>query len=153
MVEKIKVKASIDEIIESLHNTKGAETIQFDIKIKEQESFYSDAQRFNTILENLISNAIKYHKKSGQSRFIKIVGKTDKDNLNLIIKDNGIGIAPEYHNKIFDMFFRLSGKTDGSGIGLYIVKEILGKLQGSIKLNSKLGVGTSIDITLKNLMP
>jgi signal transduction histidine kinase len=51
------------------------------------------------------------------------------------------------------MFFRLSGKTEGSGIGLYIVKETVQKLEGSIQVESELGTGTTFIITLKNLKP
>ncbi len=152
VVEKINVKACIKDIIESLHNMKEADSIKFELKINEKEAFYSDIQRFNTIMENLISNAIKYHKKGIEGRYIKVTAQSNKNNLLLKIEDNGIGIAPVHHLKIFDMFFRLSGKTDGSGIGLYIVKEILNKLQGSIKIESKEGKGTSFDITIKNLI-
>ena len=64
------------------------------------------------------------------------------------VEDNGQGIATEYHNKIFDMFFRANEQSKGSGLGLYIVKEALMKLSGSIKLESTLGVGTTFTIVL-----
>jgi signal transduction histidine kinase len=50
------------------------------------------------------------------------------------IADNGIGIPEQFHSKIFEMFFRVSEKSLGSGLGLYIVKEAIGKLNGTIKL-------------------
>lgn len=150
-IEEIPIKQTIVDIVESLQSMKEARGIVFDIDIKEQQSFYTDSLRFNNIMENLISNAIKHHKKNATGRYIKISGHSDKEKLQLTISDNGIGIAPEYHQKIFDMFFRLSGKTDGSGIGLYIVKDTIEKLDGFIEITSELDNGTNFTITLKNL--
>lgn len=130
---------------------KEAEDIHFEIDIKEKKSFFSDQLRLNTLLENLISNAIKYHKTNQTDSFIKIIGHTTNEKLTLSITDNGIGIAPEHHNKIFDMFFRLSGNKNGSGIGLYIVKDTVQILQGSIQVLSQEGKGSTFNITLKNL--
>lgn len=152
-VEKILIKETITTVVDSFRNIKMAIGIHFEIDIKEQHSFHSDSLRFNTILENLISNAIKHHKKNESGRFIKITGCTDNQKLRLNISDNGIGISPTYHNKIFDMFFRLSGETDGSGIGLYIVKDIVEKLGGNAHVESELGTGSAFIITLKNLKP
>jgi PAS domain S-box-containing protein len=152
-IEKVPVQQTVIAIVESLQSMKDAKGIVFDIDIEEQHSFYTDSLRFKTIMENLISNAIKHHKKEGSDRYIKITGHSDNEKLQLTIADNGIGIAPENHKKIFDMFFRLSGKTDGSGIGLYIVRETIEKLQGFIEVESELETGTTFIITLKNLKP
>jgi signal transduction histidine kinase len=70
----------------------------------------------------------------------------------LSIEDNGIGIPLEYHEKVFQMFFRLSNVMAGPGIGLYVVKETVGKLQGTINLNSSPGVGTDFTLRLKNFI-
>ena len=150
-VEKIQIQKTIDEIVDLLRNMKEAKGIHFEVNIKEEKPFYSDQHRFITIMENLISNSIKYHRKDESSRYIKITGASENGELKLCIIDNGIGIASEYHTKIFDMFFRLSGKVAGSGIGLYIVKETVEKLQGSIQVHSEEGAGAIFDIKLKNL--
>lgn len=152
-VENIPLQKIATETVNSLYNMKEAEGINFEIDIKELQPFYSDRLRFNTVLENLISNAIKYHKNDKSDRYIKITGHSNDENLQLIIADNGTGIEPANHNKIFDMFFRLSGAADGSGIGLYIVKETVEILQGTIQIQSEKGTGTIFTITLKNLKP
>ena len=64
------------------------------------------------------------------------------------VEDNGQGIDLEYHSKIFDMFYRANEKSKGSGLGLYIVKEALMKLSGSIQLDSTPGLGTTFTIKL-----
>lgn len=151
-VQKIPLNEMVFDAIESLQCMKDANGIRYEVEINEQHPFFTDKLRLTTILKNLISNAIKYHKKKQPDRFVKIVGNSDQENLHLSIVDNGIGIAPEYHQKIFEMFFRLSGK-DGSGIGLYIVKDAVEMLQGTIEVQSEKGAGTTFNITLKNLKP
>lgn len=152
--EKISIQETVSGILDSLQSVSEAKGINFQIDIQESQPFYTDRLRFNTILENLVSNAIKYHKEEEESdKYIKITGFADQENLQISIADNGIGIAPEYHKKIFDMFFRISGNKDGSGIGLYIVKDTIEILQGSIELNSERDLGTTFIITLKNLKP
>lgn len=152
-IKKIPLQKTILEIVDSLGSMEEAKGINFEIDIQEKNPFYSDSLRFNTILENLISNAVKYHKKKQADSYIKITGQSDQKQLQLRIVDNGIGIDSVHHTKIFDMFFRLSGKAEGSGIGLYIVKETIEKLEGSIQVKSELETGTTFIITLKNLKP
>jgi len=152
LVEQISPNEMVLDIVDSLQRMKEAKGIRFEIEITEQKLFYTDKLRFTTIIKNLISNAIKYHKKEEDDRFVKIFGYSDNENLHFSIVDNGIGIDPAYHQKIFEMFFRLSGK-DGSGIGLYIVKDAVEILQGSIEVQSEKGIGTKFNITLKNLKP
>jgi PAS domain S-box-containing protein len=152
-IVQIPLQKTATEIVESLRSIKDAEEILFEVDIKEKEPFFSDRLRLNTLLENLISNAIKYHKTGQTDSFIKITGNSDPKKLFLSITDNGIGIANEHHNKIFDMFFRISGNKNGSGIGLYIVKETVQILHGTIQVFSEEGKGTTFNITLKNLKP
>ncbi len=149
--KKIPVINTIHEIVDALRNMKEADGISFQIDIDERQPFYSDQQRFNTIMENLISNAIKYHTKEGSGRYLKIIGTSGIDELTLTISDNGTGIALKFHEKIFEMFYRLPGKTEGSGLGLYIVKDTIEKMKGSIEIQSEKDVGTSFNIKLKNL--
>ncbi|WP_347053542.1 PAS domain S-box protein [Flavobacterium olei] len=152
-VEQIPLQQTILEVVDSLQGLPQAKGINYQVNIKEIEPFYSDGLRLNTVLENLISNAIKYHRKEESGRFIKINGYSDDKGFQFTIQDNGIGIAEQYHQKIYEMFFRLSGKQSGSGIGLYIVKDALEILQGSITLQSQEGMGTTFTIALKNLKP
>lgn len=149
-LETFPIKKNISDVINSLQNMVHAKGIVFEIDIKEQTPFCSDRVRFNTIVENLISNAIKYHKLLNSDRIIQVKGTVDQKKLQLKIADNGIGIAEKYQHKIFDMFYRVSSISDGSGIGLYIVKETVEKLEGSITVHSQINCGTTFEITLKN---
>lgn len=152
-VEKIPLQQTIVEIVDSMQGLPEATGIHYQVDITEKEPFYSDSLRLNTVLENLISNAMKYHRKEQAGRYIKVSGYSDAKNFHFTIADNGIGIARVYHEKIYEMFFRLSGQKSGSGIGLYIVRDTIEILQGSIELQSEEGIGTIFTITLKNLKP
>lgn len=152
-VEKIQLLEVINETVDSLSNIKEAIGIDFRINVDQPCAFYTDHYRFTTVIENLIANAIKYHRNDSLGRYIEIAAQTDKDNLHLTITDNGIGIPREYQASIFEMFFRISGKSSGSGLGLYIVREIVEKLQGQIAVKSDETTGTSFHIVLKNQTP
>ncbi|SHI53131.1 PAS domain S-box-containing protein [Arenibacter nanhaiticus] len=149
-IQTIPIKETIADIVLSLQNIANAQGISFDIDVKENSTFYSDKFRFKTILENLISNAIKYHKDCNSDKFISVKAISDDNILQLKVSDNGIGIPLEYQEKIFDMFFRISSKAEGSGIGLYIVKDTIDKLEGSINVCSQVKTGTTFEIILKN---
>ena len=150
-IEKIDLQKKTEEVINSLIHVKEAENITFEVDIDEKEPFYSDKQSLSTIIENLISNAIKFQDTNKNNRFIKISGITNRSSLTLVVSDNGIGIATKNFVKIFDMFFRLSGEISGSGIGLYIVKEIVEKIQGNIQVDSEFGKETTFTMNFKNL--
>ena len=152
-IEKVSLKKITEEIVKSLSHIKEAENISFEISINEDCDFYSDKQSYTTIIENLISNAIKFQDENKAEQYIKIKASSKDEYLNLKISDNGIGIASENYTTIFEMFKRLSGEVAGSGIGLYIVKEIITKIQGTIKVESIVGKGTAFTIQLKNLKP
>jgi PAS domain S-box-containing protein len=150
-VAPIHLHQTIQGVVDSLHHMKEASGVTFDINIDERQHFYSDRHRFTIIIENLISNALKFQDHSRSNKYIKITGKCDASDLHLQVEDNGIGIALQYQPKIFDMFFRISGDRDGSGIGLYIVKETIEKMEGSIEVRSKEHEGTTFTMSIKNL--
>lgn len=123
------------------------------INVTEDELFYSDRSRLKVILNNLISNAIKYSKEDTTLSFIEINAIISPEKLILKISDNGIGIREEHLSKIFGMFARATTASSGSGLGLYIVKECLEKVNGSISVESKLGDGTKFTIEIPNNIP
>ncbi len=71
-------------------------------------------------------------------------------NLNLCIEDNGIGIDQSFHEKIFDLFFRATDQAEGSGLGLFIVKDTIERLDGTIQVKSNVGVGTTFQVRIPN---
>lgn len=146
--EEIDLRKLVEAIYEELYYIENAEKIDFRIDIEDDFKFISDEKRINVILKNLISNAIKYQNRRRRKPSI-IVSAYEEDNQLLIsIKDNGDGIEPEIQEKVYDMFYRGSEKSSGSGLGLYIVKEMVSQLEGNIELESEVGKGSEFKLTL-----
>ncbi|MEZ5039926.1 MAG: tetratricopeptide repeat protein [Saprospiraceae bacterium] len=100
------------------------------------------------VLKNLVENGLKYNESPNPQ--VRINCKQEKDQVLFEVADNGIGIAPVYHDRIFEMFTRLNNRSIylGSGIGLATCKKIIQKYQGEIWLESKVGKGSTFFFTL-----
>lgn len=111
-----------------------------------------DRIRIVEVLQNLITNAAKFMGEQ-EKPTIDIGMKTINDESVFFIKDNGIGIAPEFHDRIFGLFNKLDQFSDGTGIGLALVKRIIEVHGGRIWVESDLGKGTTFFFTLENIKP
>ena len=112
------------------------------------------------IINNLFSNAIKYADPEKERKWISVNFKMhENDGWELSVEDNGLGIGQEHLDEIFDMFYRANETSDGSGLGLYITKETINKLNGAITVNSEIGKGTTMRLAFeqrlegKTIMP
>lgn len=152
VVGEIDFQKMINDNFERMQFMPGYERIQKEIFIEGDSRFYSDQYRLSLILNNLISNAIKYSDPSKEMSFMHITIKLLPERVYLTFRDNGIGIENGYIQKVFNMFFRATEKNEGAGLGLYIVKEAVEKLGGTIELESQVGKGTVFKIQLPNLI-
>lgn len=115
------------------------------------EVFKSDALRMKIIFNNIISNAFKYYNPHTQQAYLKINIQVNAQEAHILFEDNGIGISEEYLERVFDMFFRGTSKSEGAGLGMYIVKQTIDRMGGSVSLASAIGRGTTFEIKLPNL--
>jgi signal transduction histidine kinase len=99
------------------------------------------------LLHNMLSNAIKYSDVNKAQKLVLIQYTQNESEWTLVVKDNGIGIGDEHLEKVFDMFYRATELSDGTGLGLFIVKEAVEKLNGRLTLESKLGEGSVVTLT------
>ncbi len=106
-----------------------------------------DVTLITQAFENLIDNAVKYHHPDRPCK-IRIRGYCQGDHCLYQIQDNGIGIDPQHHTKVFEIFHRLNTSGSGEGLGLTIVRRILDRQDGTIELDSEPEKGTTITITL-----
>ena len=149
--ESIDLKELLKDITENLKcQSNSRNKVKIDVEMDENHPLVSDKNRLNIILNNLISNAITYQDPSKDDPLVSIKVDTSDTETNIIVKDNGIGISKELQEKIFDMFFHGSENSDGSGLGLYIVKESVEKLNGTINVNSVPGKGSEFRILIPN---
>lgn len=152
-VEEIELNTLVRETIDNLQYVAMAEKIEKRININQKTPLYSDSKRISILLNNLVSNAIRYHNLILDDPYIEVKGKVTKKKVRLDVIDNGKGIGKQYLNNIFAMFFRASEDSKGSGLGLYIVKETVAKLNGKITVTSEVGQGSTFSIVIPNLRP
>lgn len=147
----INLKELCDDCMEKLAFLEGNKEIEIRSSFSGMEiPLYSDAYRLSMILTNMLSNAIKYRDKSKEQQYIHINAKITSCSLTIDFEDNGIGIQPALTGKIFNMFFRGTELSEGAGLGLYIVKQTVDKLNGRILVSSNPGKGTTFTVHLPN---
>lgn len=118
--------------------------------IKESATFIGDSKRLEVVFNNLISNALRYYNPYQDNPYVEIRIDIDEQQALIEIRDNGLGIAEKHLDRIFDMFYRASNHQDSSGLGLFLVKETIAKMQGIIRVNSIVNQGTTFTINLPN---
>ncbi|MES2006344.1 MAG: hybrid sensor histidine kinase/response regulator [Bacteroidota bacterium] len=124
--------------------------IRFEVNVNQRAVFTCDAFRLSLILNNLISNAVKYQRQDESNPKVVLTAEVDEKQATIHIADNGVGIIEEHLNKIFQIFFRSTDFKNGLGIGLYIVKEALTRIGGEISVKSEFGKGTAFTLTIPN---
>ncbi len=149
--EPVHFETLAQDTFDNLMYLPNAGSIETIIKIEPYTDFFSDPKRLRILINNLISNAFRYHDLSKDTPFIKINVGFDRYHAVIKVSDNGKGIYPEHLGSIFEMFYRAADDSQGSGLGLYIVKETVEKLQGDIHVHSKPREGTTFTIRIPNM--
>lgn len=147
---EINFREIIDHVFAQLIFLEVNHSIDKQLIIDTNERYWGDAARINIILNNLISNSLRYIDQTKPHCTIKITIKADKTKAIISVYDNGIGIPSMHLEHVFNMFYRATEKTNGSGLGLYIVKETVTKLNGTVRINSEVGKYTEVTIELPN---
>ena len=150
-VEEVDLKELVEETIEGLAFMNPGNNINVSIKTGNNVKIHTDRTRLTIIFNNIISNAFRYYKKYINDPYIKIKIVVTNSKAVITIKDNGIGIKPDRLSKIFEMFYRATETSNGSGLGLYIARESAIKLEGTISVDSEFERGTTFTISIPNL--
>jgi signal transduction histidine kinase len=150
-IEHVDLGRLVNQTLEDLHYLPGYEKLEFRVNHKFSDiEFWSEHSRLQIVLANIIANAIKYRNIHAEKSWVEITTENDSEEAIITIADNGIGIDKKYLDKIFNMFYRATEKSDGSGLGLYIVKQTVERLGGNIDVFSEIEVGTRLVISLPN---
>ncbi|MEI9918764.1 MAG: HAMP domain-containing sensor histidine kinase [Bacteroidota bacterium] len=147
-LERVNIHSVVDEVIDNLSHLENASRVEIRKFVRIDEFVMLDRVRIMVILNNLVSNAIKYHNYSLPNPWVKVMISKVGDKIQVMVADNGFGIHDQYKEKIFEMFFRASDSAIGSGLGLFIVKETVEKMNGKIMLSSTEGEGACFRIDL-----
>ena len=146
-IQEVSIEQVIDEICEEIKYFDKNSSIEI-IKIINVQTLNTDYKRLKIVLNNLITNAIKYHNISQENPWIKLSTMQKNGQIVIEVSDNGLGIDKDHHDKIFDMFYRASEDSEGSGLGLYIVKDTMKKLNGEVAIKSEINKGSTFTLTL-----
>lgn len=148
-LEKVSCNNVVQDSLDILEPLINKNNITININSPDECFVFADYKRLQQTCINLLSNAVKYNKQGG---YIDIVlRKNSPHQCELRIKDSGIGIKPEFHNKVFQPFARdrdSSELIEGTGVGLVITKNIIEQMQGEIGFNSEYGKGSEFWVTL-----
>jgi len=150
-VEEIDLKLLVEEVIEGLAFMNTEDHIEVSIESSSKTTIHSDKTRLLVILNNIISNAFRYYKTYINDSYIKVKINVTNTRAIIAVADNGIGIKPDRLKKVFEMFYRGTDTSNGSGLGLYIAQESVAKLDGTITVQSEYERGTTFTITIDNL--
>lgn len=148
-LEPIHFEPFVRNLLEDHRYSDGFERIDFIIEDKYGKEIITDTVRLKIIINNLVSNAIKFHRFSGgNTPFVTICLEQSNEEFVITVADNGLGIGQHHIAKIFEMFYRANDSIQGSGLGLYILKETVVKMGGNVRIDSRVGSGTTFTITL-----
>ncbi|MFW5748967.1 MAG: ATP-binding protein [Chloroflexota bacterium] len=138
----------VNRAVDRFRNQTRVHTFEVDLP-KDMPVIEGDETRLRQVIDNLVGNAIKYSPDGGT---ISVTGRYDANSVTISITDPGVGIAPEDQDRVFDRFFRVDGKlsrkTQGTGLGLYLSKAIIEAHNGFIAVDSRLGRGSTFYFTL-----
>lgn len=150
-LQPVVLNPIVKHVAESFEPHAGAKNIHFEVTIQESEvNVFADRSHFRHVLENLISNAIRYTPDDGS---VSVTMSAEDDMLNIEIADTGIGISEQVLPHIFERFYRVNDidfdlEHAGSGLGLCIAKTIIEKHYGSIEVVSKQDEGSKFTVKL-----
>ncbi len=137
----------VDEIVRTMeyqlqeHNVK--------VEVGSLPACQGDFMQISQVFSNLLGNAFKY-RADDRPGVIRVSGQIEQGRVVYCVEDNGLGIAPKHQQRVFELFHRLDpdGAAGGEGLGLSIVKRVLDRHQGEIRLESELGKGSRFYVSL-----
>jgi PAS domain S-box-containing protein len=137
--ERVQLKEVLSQVADNAAERIQATNVKFDYS-QDFPEIVADRKRLGQVLENLIGNAIKYASDVSHPS-VRVFWKDAGNEIHLCVKDNGPGIDPQYHSKIFGLFQRLDSSKEGTGVGLTIVSRIMQLHGGRVWVDSQLGKG------------
>ncbi|MEQ8807607.1 MAG: HAMP domain-containing sensor histidine kinase, partial [Imperialibacter sp.] len=142
----------IADIIEDVRYMDGFDAVEIDFSSLTVGEIINDKTSVRVILANLIGNAIAYRKKNeNHPAKITITSRKKGSEVSIMVSDNGEGIKPEILKRIFEMFYRGTTSSKGSGLGLYIASEAAQKIKGKITVQSEFGMGSVFTLHLRTV--
>ena len=150
--QAVDVKDAAKVVLKTYKQQINKEKIRINLRVHQPCGLQTDRNRLEVILSHLLLNAIQYHDDGKNESQISIHIKVSPKVCYIQVSDNGIGIHEDVLPHIFELFYRGTERSTGAGVGLYIAKEILGKMGGSIRIKSKHHLGTTAFLSIPNML-
>lgn len=149
-ISKIDLNQLFDESVSRVRNIKDSDKIERQFTFPSDTEFYSDYYRLTVILSYIISNSTKYRDEKKENQLVRVSASISETQATFSIWDNGVGIQSDRLPNVFDMFVRSNESSDGAGLGLYVVKDVIEKLNGTITIDSSYEEWTQVDVAIPN---
>lgn len=150
-VQAISMEQIVTKYLETIPHLLNQNAIELKLDIQQDGNFYTNENELQSILSNLVSNAIKYSDPLKSNKFIALHFKSDENKGVLQVADNGLGIKKEDIPKLMNRNYQVNQESsEGVGLGLFLVQKSIRNLEGFIKINSDIGVGTTFTIEIPN---
>ncbi|HYG03443.1 MAG TPA: HAMP domain-containing sensor histidine kinase [Chryseosolibacter sp.] len=149
-LEPVNIDRLVDEVLAEVKKETTFHDVQVKFALQQEGRLYSDASAIKLVLFHLLQNAIVFRDETKFDPRVDIQVRVTKSSCSINVCDNGIGIDHEIQPRVFELFYRGSERSKGTGVGLYIVGEVIKKLSGTISVHSKPGVGTNLFLWIPN---
>ncbi|MEO8474996.1 MAG: ATP-binding protein [Chryseolinea sp.] len=149
-VQEIDLNKIVHASLSKLSYIKGSTEIRKYVNIHQAVPFHSDMHRIAIIFDNLISNSLRYSDNSKEQQVLNISADINPAYATVTVRDNGIGIPEQHLSNVFNMFFKATDRSEGAGLGLYIAREMVEKLKGTISIQSVKYEETVVSFTVPN---
>lgn len=150
--EQVNLNQVVNGITHSLSYIADEDNFEFKLEVPRELCMVTDLYLLRSCLQNIIENAVKYRRSpmqlqgSGERSRVHIQARQEGDSICIAIADNGIGIRQEMIHQVFNMFFRATEASEGTGLGLYMTRNAVAKLGGKITVESEYGQGTVFNL-------
>jgi two-component system sensor histidine kinase ChiS len=145
MAEQIYLRESLEKC--ARESVDSYPSYKIDVEVVQDRPFYGDIERLKVIFQHIIANAVAFRREEVDGR-LSINCLVDSSGVSISFADNGIGIADDQREKVFQMFYRGSERSKGVGLGLYMAKAMVDKLKGKIHIRSSSNEGTEFLVTI-----
>ncbi len=146
LYKEVSIREIFEMELSNLQTELEKKKIKTTTSVNLSHPFYSYGALIRIIVQNLVENSVAFCAQN--SAVINLSAYEKNHEVVLEVNDNGVGIEPEYINRVFEMYLRANEHSKGNGLGLYIVKKTVQKLNGRVELESTLNIGTTIRVFL-----
>jgi signal transduction histidine kinase len=150
-IQPVSIRQIVLQALSDMQFSDEAKRIKMTYDVPEDLTIKTDPMRLAIVVNNLVSNAFKYSDYSKAEPSVQVNAYQLNNQVQIEVKDNGEGISESRLEKIFSMFYRASSKSSGSGLGLYLVKETVERLGGTIDVKSEVGKGSVFTVRIPDV--